>query len=49
MVEEDQFKEHLHKLEIHKSIGPDGIYPHMLRDLADVIARPLLIIFARSW
>lgn len=51
LVEEDQLKEYLliNKLEIHKSMGPDSIYPHALRELADVIAKPLSKIFKRSW
>lgn len=49
LVEGDQLKEHLNKLEVHRTMGPDGIYPHMLRDLANVTARPLSIIFERSW
>ncbi|KFP47342.1 hypothetical protein N323_05380, partial [Cathartes aura] len=49
LVEEDQVREYLSKLDIHKSMGPDGMRPRGLRELADVIARPLLIIFDRSW
>ena len=49
LVEEEQLKEHLNKLEIHRSMRPDGVHPPVLRDLADVIARPLSIIFERSW
>ncbi|PKU43345.1 hypothetical protein llap_6347 [Limosa lapponica baueri] len=49
LVQEDQVKELLSELDTHKSMGPDGMHPRALRELAEVIAELLSIIFKRSW
>jgi len=43
VVEEDQVRDHLSKLETHKSMAPNGMHPQVLRELA------LSTIFERSW
>ncbi|GAB0206461.1 mitochondrial enolase superfamily member 1 [Grus japonensis] len=36
-------------LDVHKSMGSDGIYPRIPKELADIIMGPLSIIFQQSW
>ena len=39
----------LYQLNVHKSMGSDGIHPRVLKELVDVTAGPLSIICQRSW
>ena len=48
-VEQDQIREHLKGIDRHKSEGPDGMHPHVWKELANVTTRSLSIIFQVSW
>jgi len=39
----------LHHLDTGKSMGPGGIHPRVLRELAEVLTKPLSIISQQSW
>ncbi|NXG02903.1 RTXE polymerase, partial [Sakesphorus luctuosus] len=39
----------LSQLDPHKSMGPDGIHPRVMRELAEELTKPLSIIFQQSW
>ncbi|KAF4793891.1 hypothetical protein TURU_106865 [Turdus rufiventris] len=48
-VREQLLRVRLSKLDVHKSMGPDGIHPRVMRELADELAKPLSIIYQQSW
>ena len=47
-IQEETVRDLLLQLDCHKSMGPDEIHPRVLRELAEVIAEPLSIIYQRS-
>lgn len=48
LVEEDQIREHLNKLDKHKAMGPNEMYQQALRGLANAIVRPCSVTLERS-
>ncbi|PKU44318.1 rna-directed dna polymerase from mobile element hypothetical protein [Limosa lapponica baueri] len=48
-VQEDQVRDLLRNLKVHKSMGRDEIYPWVLRELVDEVAKSLSIIFEKLW
>jgi len=49
IIQEEAVNDELCHLDTHKSMGPDGIHPTVLRELAEELAKALSIICQQSW
>ncbi|GAB0207631.1 ubiquitin carboxyl-terminal hydrolase 4 [Grus japonensis] len=49
IIQGEMVSDLLHHLDTHKSMGPDGIHPRALRELAEALTKPLSIIYQQSW
>ncbi|KAF1503200.1 hypothetical protein FQV18_0001221, partial [Eudyptula minor novaehollandiae] len=48
IIQEEAVNDLLRHLDAHKSMGPDGIHPRVLRELAEELTKPLSIIYQQS-
>jgi len=48
-IGEDQVQDNLRNLNVHKSMGRYEMYPWVLREMVEGIAKPQSIIFEKSW
>ena len=48
VIQEETVRDLLRHLERHKSMGPDRLHPRVMRELPEVIAKPLSTICQRS-
>ena len=48
VIQEEAVRELLSSSDAHRSMGPDGIHPRVMRELADELVKPLSIIYQKS-
>lgn len=49
IIQEEMVSDLLCQLDTHRSVGPEGIHPRVMRKLAKELAKPLSIIYQQSW
>ncbi|KFV53314.1 hypothetical protein N328_02290, partial [Gavia stellata] len=49
VIQGEMVSDLLHHLDTHRFMGPDGIHARVLTELAEVLTKPLSIIYQQSW
>ncbi|KAK4823271.1 LOW QUALITY PROTEIN: hypothetical protein QYF61_000366 [Mycteria americana] len=49
IIQGEMVSDLLHHLDTHKSRSPDEIHPRVLRELAEVLTKPLSTLYQQSW
>jgi len=49
IIQEEAVNDLLCHLDTYKFMGPDGIHPRALRELAEQLAKPLSVSYQQSW
>ncbi|NXT11799.1 PO11 protein, partial [Prunella fulvescens] len=49
VIQKEAVRELLSRFDVHKFMGPDGIHPRVMRELADELAKLLSFIYQQSW
>ncbi|KAK4824085.1 hypothetical protein QYF61_010596 [Mycteria americana] len=49
VIQGEMVSDLLHHLDTHRSMGPDGIHPRVLRELAEVLTKLHSIIYQQCW
>ncbi|KFW88408.1 hypothetical protein N305_02126, partial [Manacus vitellinus] len=49
VIQKETVSNLLSHLDPHKSMGPDGIHPRVMRELAEELTKLLSIIYQQSW
>ncbi|KAK4817476.1 hypothetical protein QYF61_015810 [Mycteria americana] len=49
IIQGEMISDLLHHLDTHESMGPDEIHPRVLKEVVEVLTKPLSIIYQQSW